>query len=62
MSIVLDVDEKPRQSTAHRQKGSVGEENTANKSLELKDTGKGNTILFSMDGGHVRAVLLEDLA
>eukprot|EP00972_Heterocapsa_arctica_P067994 10037432-Heterocapsa_arctica.AAC.1 len=62
MSIVLDVDAKPRQNTAHRQTVPFGEENTANQLLELKDTGKGNTILFSMDGGHVRVVLLEDLA
>eukprot|EP00972_Heterocapsa_arctica_P006059 892684-Heterocapsa_arctica.AAC.1 len=62
MSTVLDVGEKPRQNTADRQKQYFGEDNTANQSLELKDTGKRNTILVSTVGGHVRAVMLEDLA
>eukprot|EP00972_Heterocapsa_arctica_P013039 1915570-Heterocapsa_arctica.AAC.1 len=62
MSIVLDVGEKQRQNTAHRQQSYFGGDKTANQSLELKDTGNRNTILFSKVGGHVRAVMPEGLA
>eukprot|EP00972_Heterocapsa_arctica_P026624 3919076-Heterocapsa_arctica.AAC.1 len=54
MSTVLDVDETPRRNTAPRLKYLFGKENTANQSLELKDTGKGNMTLSLTVGGHVR--------
>eukprot|EP00972_Heterocapsa_arctica_P011249 1649157-Heterocapsa_arctica.AAC.1 len=54
MSTFLVVDETPRQSTAPRLNKSFGEENTANQSFELKDTGKANMTLSLTVGGHVR--------
>eukprot|EP00972_Heterocapsa_arctica_P037038 5452768-Heterocapsa_arctica.AAC.1 len=55
ISIALDVDGIPRQSTAPRQKESFGEENVVNQSSELKDTEEETMTLSLMVGGHVRA-------
>eukprot|EP00972_Heterocapsa_arctica_P079562 11724996-Heterocapsa_arctica.AAC.1 len=54
MSIVLDVDETPRPSTAFWRKEFSGEENTVSQSLECKDTEEGTMTLYLMVGGHAR--------
>eukprot|EP00972_Heterocapsa_arctica_P036174 5323010-Heterocapsa_arctica.AAC.1 len=55
MSIVLDVAETPRPSTAFWRKKFSGGENTVSQSLEFKDTEGEITTLCLTIGGHARA-------